>query len=505
MKRLATLLAAAVMLLSVIFLLLSSCTVGRMDALFLATAVPRIQVLDPDTGEPLDNGISWYRFEPTYTYASQRKQFVVANNGSQPLLIKKLYFLGNEHEEFILDSMLTDTTVPPGESTTFDVVYKLNSDENTAASLILENNDPGDGQYRISLQGEVLTGGGGSPHIEVTATEPPPGDFSPTEVGASSTKAYIIENTGTAALAILSVYPGGPASVSFTVVAPPDSTLEPAGTTSFTVQFTPQSPGEHNAEITVRSDDPDTPGLIIQVSGTGTVPQAGDPDIAVTRSGVPVPSGSVGYDFTNVKIGTIQGIAFRIENKGDSALAVTGFSVASSSGAFTADVTVSMDIQPAGSQEFQVYFEPSAAANYSAEIFIDCNDPDEDPYTFQVLGKGVSGSVPDISVWSGGREIPAGMVYNFGLCPIRNSVSKLLTIRNLGTSDLTVSVPLIVAGKDYSQSMTSPATVRPGGEHRLTVTFEPAEAGASTAKMLIRCNDADENPYIINLAGQGTD
>jgi hypothetical protein len=45
--------------------------------------------------------------------------------------------------------------------------------------------------------------------------------------------------------------------------------------------------------------------------------------------------------------------------------------------------------------------------------------------------------------------------------------------------------------------------VAPGASATFTVTFKPSATGARTASIRIASNDRDENPFIINLAGEG--
>ncbi len=300
----------------------------------------------------------------------------------------------------------------------------------------------------------------------------------------------------------------GEDSTSFNVLPPREASIPADSTTDFKVTFSPQETGSYNATINIRTDDPDTPLYTFSVKGEGQVPDpSAEAEINLRRGAVDIPSGTLGYDFTSVEanISDPPRVTFTIENRDENLLSVSGLSVDGDTVFTTIPDTLFTTLLARETYDFQIQFLPETNSTYSAMVNISNNDNDENPYTFRVDGKGVTGSVPDISVWSEGREVPDGTVYDFGHCHVGKNKSRSFIVKNLGTAYLQVSPPLIVAGKDFSQDMTSPAAVPPGGLHELTVAFQPGEIGTSTAKMLIRNNDADENPYIINLAGQGTD
>lgn len=93
---------------------------------------------------------------------------------------------------------------------------------------------------------------------------------------------------------------------------------------------------------------------------------------------------------------------------------------------------------------------------------------------------------------------------NFGSVNTGSSAPLTFTIRNTGASSLT--------GLAVTQSGTNsgdftftnpPATLAPGASTTFTVTFSPGAAGVRTAALQIASNDADENPFDINLTGTG--
>lgn len=79
------------------------------------------------------------------------------------------------------------------------------------------------------------------------------------------------------------------------------------------------------------------------------------------------------------------------------------------------------------------------------------------------------------------------------------------TIRNTGTANLT-GLALAKTGShasDYNLGSLGATTLAPGASTTFTITFSPSAAGARTAGLQIASNDADENPFDINLTGAG--
>jgi mucin-19 len=94
---------------------------------------------------------------------------------------------------------------------------------------------------------------------------------------------------------------------------------------------------------------------------------------------------------------------------------------------------------------------------------------------------------------------------NFGrVITTGGTISKTFTIQNLGSSNLTLSAP-VIAGTNASEFTVSAALTSPvaaGGSTTFTITFDPAAAGTRVATISITNNDSDENPY--NFSIQGT-
>ncbi len=89
---------------------------------------------------------------------------------------------------------------------------------------------------------------------------------------------------------------------------------------------------------------------------------------------------------------------------------------------------------------------------------------------------------------------------------VGNATSIPVTIENSGATDLLVSGATFTGADaaDFSSNIGA-ATIAGGSSQAFTITYSPSHVGSHFATIQIGSNDADENPYIINLEGVGTD
>ena len=89
---------------------------------------------------------------------------------------------------------------------------------------------------------------------------------------------------------------------------------------------------------------------------------------------------------------------------------------------------------------------------------------------------------------------------------IGNTASVSLTIENSGSNPLTVTGASFSGfdAADFSTTITA-TSVGATSNQAFTVSFSPTGVGSKFATLSIGNNDSDENPYIINFEGVGTD
>ncbi|MEK7676755.1 MAG: choice-of-anchor D domain-containing protein, partial [Verrucomicrobiota bacterium] len=199
---------------------------------------------------------------------------------------------------------------------------------------------------------------------------------------------------------------------------------------------------------------------------------------------------------------------FTIQNTGNADLNLTGTPKVQISGANAADFSVtaqpSSPVAASGTTTFTVTFDPSASGTRTATISIANDDGDENPYNFAIQGTGTASEIAveqplNTNIADGGSK-------SFGTVNVGANTSLTFTIKNTGTADLT-GLGITIDGPAAAQftvtaSPTAPVS-GPSGSTTFTVKFAPASAGAKTAALHLASNDADENPFDINLTGTG--
>ena len=97
-------------------------------------------------------------------------------------------------------------------------------------------------------------------------------------------------------------------------------------------------------------------------------------------------------------------------------------------------------------------------------------------------------------------------VLNNGTYFVGNSSTINVTIENLGSTDLNIT-GYTMTGADAADftSTIAAGTIAGSSDQAYTISYTPSGVGSHFATIEIGSNDADENPYIINLEGVGTD
>jgi hypothetical protein len=139
------------------------------------------------------------------------------------------------------------------------------------------------------------------------------------------------------------------------------------------------------------------------------------------------------------------------------------------------------------------------AGNPSGTIEITTNDPDENPFTIALSG-GVGATGPaEVTVLDGGTAVASGAAINVGTRGAAGpAVTRSLTIRNDGGDPLQLGTVTAPAG--YTVSGV-PASLASGASATLTITLAATEVGTYAGTLSIPSNDADENPFTLNLTG----
>jgi hypothetical protein len=223
-------------------------------------------------------------------------------------------------------------------------------------------------------------------------TTPEVGDFtdlgSADQGGTRPTASFTVSNVGTASLHVTGAsVPTGFEVVGVGIFLHPIS----AGSSGvLTIRCDTGAAGTFTGNVEISSDDPDEPVYRFAVT-CRVAPLI--PDVEVTGNSVVIPSGDTtpeAGDNTDFGAGIVGGTLrrdFRIHNRGNSPLTLTGLSL---SGGFTfafpgsSGVGVGSSIAALRSGTIRVECPTAAAGTYAGTVSIGTDDPDENPYEFAI-------------------------------------------------------------------------------------------------------------------------
>ena len=258
------------------------------------------------------------------------------------------------------------------------------------------------------------------------------------------------------------------------------------------------------ADLTVTATD--TNGNAVQNSFRINVPEI---SVEQPAGNTIADGGSRG--FAAVNVGSSANLIFTIKNIGGGNVVLTGNPKVVVDGPDAGDFTVitqpvSPITGPGGSTTFMVRFTPATLGLKTAALHIANDDADENPFDINLTGLG---AMPEISVEQPtGSDVADGGSRPFSVVHMGSTVDLAFTLKNTGDGPLalTGTPRVMIDGADagmFAVTAQPASTVAAGGSTTFTVRFTPTSAGQKSAALHIENDDADENPFDIDLTGTG--
>ncbi|MEJ2556049.1 MAG: choice-of-anchor D domain-containing protein, partial [Anaerolineae bacterium] len=320
-------------------------------------------------------------------------------------------------------------------------------------------------------------------------------DFGSTQVNTPLNQTFRILNNGDQPLTI-----DNPTSLvageGFSLFTSPPSSIDPGGSATFTVQLLSGSAGNKTGSVSIQSNDPnDNPFSFTLI---GTVEAAPAPAISITdASGQSVPKGSL-YDVGSTQVNVNLDREFVIHNSGSAALDVnvsvtgSGFSLASGP---------PPSIAAGDSASFGVRLSSGTAGTKTGQVSISNNDPDDNPYSFNLTGQVVTPAAPRIHVQTdSGTQIPNGSSFDFGSTPVGAALDQTFRIFNDGNATLSIG-GVSINSSHFSLKTAPPATIDPGSSGTFVLRFFSTTAGTFSGQVTIENNDPNNSPFWFNASG----
>lgn len=326
------------------------------------------------------------------------------------------------------------------------------------------------------------------------------------DIGSSVVLTYTIKNTGTTTLN-LSAGITTSNTTDYAIESQPATTIAAGGFTTFNIKFTPSTADGHYTNIAILSNDCANGTFTMVINGVGKhVPEINLQDNASNN----IASNGT-FDMGSHKINsstTTQ--TFVIQNLGTNAgLTLNGspnLVNISGSSDFTIATQPGSSVAASGSTSFIVQFSPTSAGSKTATLTIPNDDSDEAIYTINLTAQVIT---PEINIKDqAGTDIASNGSVNMGAFTLGdNTIKHTFTIENTSAVNLTLSgsspnFVTISGDASFSISTQPSGTTIPGnGTATFEVSFKPSSTGSKTAVLSIANDDADENPYVINLTG----
>ena len=420
-------------------------------------------------------------FGDTVVGSTQRGFVDIQNLGGADLSVTSLAVTGSG--DFVLSNPpATPFTIRAGRQVRLKVEYTASVAGPASASLDIASNDPVDPNVSASLSGNGVAG---TPDINLPSATLAFGDV---EVGSTQTGTVMIQNVGTAPLNVsgLSLTGGNTDFVLNTAVP---FTVAAGYQVSVTVTYSPSAALADAETLQIVSDDPDESPITVAVSGNGTTPPAGTPDINL-------PTASIAYG--DLLVGQTLTASVAIQNLGTADLNVTSLTMTGSADFALAAGTPTSFLVEAGRQvTVKVTYSPSAAGAASGSLVIASDDPVDPSLSVSLSGTGLAG-VADIN-------LPV-VSYDYGDVVVGASSSGYIAIQNPGTADLTVTGLALTGSADFALAAGTPTTfVIPAGRQvTVRVDYTPAATGIVSGTLTVTSDDPDEPSVPVTLSGNGT-
>ncbi|BAP56088.1 hypothetical protein THII_1791 [Thioploca ingrica] len=224
------------------------------------------------------------------------------------------------------------------------------------------------------------------------------------------------------------------------------------------------------------------------------------PEVVLLNDSVEVPDEAVDVDLGNTPLNTDLIKIFTIKNIGGASLILTdppsvtgiGFSLKNSFG--------KTFLSPGAITTFQVKLDASQAGNFTGDISFANNDSNENPYNFSIKSMVTT---PKLEVLESTIPIsnPSDPI-DFGFTIVGTPVIKTFQIKNTGTADLTLKLPINLNGTGFS--LASPfgaTTLLPGETTTFEIQLDALTGGDFNGKVTFSHNDTNNSPFTFAIQG----
>jgi hypothetical protein len=411
------------------------------------------------------------------------KTITLVSDGTGPVTVNAIAVAG---ASFVGSTQVLPQVLQPNQQMSLKLKFDPKAEGDATGTVTVSSNSATSAaKVKIHGKGVVAT----SPALSASASSL---SFGQVPLNSPATKTVTVTSTGTAPATIsggsvtgtgyTATYAGVPVQ---NLSAP--ITLQPGQVVTFSVAFDPTVAGASNGQLSLATDT----GSPVNVSLTGTGVQNTSPALTVSAPSL---------NFGDVQMGSKATLQLTLTSSGTAPVTISSSTIAGqafgiSSVAYPTGVTGwPATLNPGQQVVLSIAFAPDSATSFTGDLAVASN---------------ASGGTANVPLSGTGDAVPAPNLtlsttsIDFGQSAIGTKVSRTLTLTSTGNAPLNVNT-ITVSGAMFSVGTVSlPATLQPGQQLPVTVTFDPTTA-ATDAGTLTVTSDDPSGPATVSLGGLGT-
>jgi hypothetical protein len=210
------------------------------------------------------------------------------NDGTAPLNIANTTIV---NARFSVVSPLGAFTIEAGDTRTIVVRFLPNAAGLQTGALVITSNDPSNPSVRADLRGTGFASA--APNIDLSPTSL---DFGSVNINQTRSLELRVRNAGTGTLTINSL---AVVNSAFSVLTPVTPVSVPGGQTQIvSMRFAPSALGPANGNVTIDSNDPNRPRIVVNLAGTGLTATPAATPVITSLIPASLVQGALRFDLT---------------------------------------------------------------------------------------------------------------------------------------------------------------------------------------------------------------
>lgn len=408
----------------------------------------------------------------------------LVSNGTAPVTVNSIAVAG---ASFSGSPQVLPQVLQPGQQMSLKLKFDPTAEGSAAGTVTVASNATTTPTITVQIQGNGVAAS--APALSASASSL---SFGNVPLGSPATKTVTVTSTGTAPATITggnvtgtgytATYAGVPVQ---NLSAP--ITLQPGQVVSFSVVFDPTVTGASSGQLSLATDT----GSPVNVSLTGTGVQDTSPALTVSAPSL---------NFGDVQMGSNATLQLTLTSSGTAPVTISSSTIAGqgfgiSSVAYPAGITGwPATLNPGQQVVLSVAFTPNSATSFTGDLAV-ASDASGGTANVPLSGTGDAVPAPNLTL--------SATSINFGQSAIGTKVSRTLTLTSTGNAPLNINTITVSGGVFSVGTISLPATLQPGQQLSVTVTFDPTTAGADAGTLTITSDDPS-GPAAVSLGGLGT-